>query len=180
MLLHDARKAARLDAVGDLILLGDQDRSLWNRGQIAEGTALLERALRRATIAHAPGPYLLQAAIAALHDQAPTAAATDWPQIAALYRQLADLIPGPVVKLNRAVAVAETQGPAAGLALLDQLSGGLADSHLYHAARADLLARLGRSPEAAIAYQRALELAGTAAERRFLGRRLALVTGHPG
>jgi RNA polymerase sigma-70 factor (ECF subfamily) len=178
MLLHDARQPARLDAAGDLILLRDQDRSLWNRGQIAEGTALLERALHRATIAHAPGPYLLQAAIAALHDQAPTAAATDWPQIAALYQQLADLTPGPVVELNRAVAVAEAQGPAAGLALLDQLSGagGLADSHLYHAARADLLARLGRGHEAAIAYRRALGLAGTAAERRFLDRRLRLVT----
>ena len=176
MLLHDARKAARLDEAGDLIRLGDQDRSLWDRGQIAEGTALLERALRRAALAGSPGPYLLQAAIAALHDQAPTLAATDWRQIAALYGQLTRLIPGPVVELNRSVAVAEAEGPAAGLTLLDRLSAELAGSHLYHAARAELLTRLGRTREAALAYRRALRHAGTAAERRFLGQRLELVT----
>jgi RNA polymerase sigma-70 factor, ECF subfamily len=178
MLLHDARKAARLDAAGDLILLSDQDRSRWHHGQIAEGTALLERSLRRAALARGPGPYLLQAAIAALHDQAPTAAATDWRQIADLYRQLADLTPGPVVELNRAVAIAEAHGPAAGLALLDRLSGAseLAGSHLYHAARADLLARLGRTREPALAYRQARQLAGTTAERRFLDRRIQLIT----
>jgi len=179
MLLHDARRAARLDATGDIVLLRDQDRSLWDRDQIAEGTALLERSLRRAAATGTPGPYLLQAAIAALHDQASTAADTDWPQIAVLYEQLAGLTPGPVVELNRSVAVAEVQGPAAGLALLDRLAGAseLAGTHLYHAARADLLARLGRSGEAVAAYRHARELAGTAAERRFLDRRLQLMTG---
>jgi RNA polymerase sigma-70 factor, ECF subfamily len=178
MLLHDARKAARLDDAGDIILLRDQDRSLWDRDQIAEGTALLERSLRRAAITGPPGPYLLQAAIAALHDQAPTAADTDWQQIAVLYGQLAGLTPGPVVELNRSVAVAEAEGPAAGLVLLDRLSGAseLAHNHLYHAARADLLARLGRSGEAALAYRRARQLAGTAAERRLLDRRIQLMT----
>jgi RNA polymerase sigma-70 factor, ECF subfamily len=179
MLLHDARQAARLDDAGDIILLRDQDRSRWDRDQIAEGTALLERALRRGAITGPPGPYLLQAAIAALHVRAATAADTDWQQIAVLYGQLAGLAPGPVVELNRSVAVAEARGPAAGLALLDRLSGAseLAQNHLYHAARADLLARLGRSGEAALAYRRARQLAGTAAERRFLDRRLQLMTG---
>jgi RNA polymerase sigma-70 factor (ECF subfamily) len=176
MLLHDARRAARLDDAGDIILLGDQDRSLWDRDQITEGTALLERALRRASVTGSPGPYLLQAAIAALHDQAPTPAATDWRQIATLYRQLASLLPGPVVELNRSVAVAEAEGPAVGLTLLDRLSGELAGSHLYHAARADLLARLGRNRDAAVAYRHALKLVSTAAERRFLGRCLQVVT----
>jgi RNA polymerase sigma-70 factor (ECF subfamily) len=175
MLLHDARKAARLDDAGDIVLLADQDRSRWDHDQITEGTALLERALRRTALKGFPGPYLLQAAIAALHHQAPTPAATDWPQIAALYRQLASLVPGPVVELNRSVAVAEAEGPAAGLTLLDRLSGELADNHLYHATRAELLTRLGRTGEAALAYRDALKHAGTAAERRFLNQRLRLV-----
>ena len=177
MLLHDARQAARLSPTGELILLRDQERSLWDQAEIAEGTELLARSLRLATATGRPSPYLLQAAIAALHDQAPAAAATDWPQIAELYGQLSRLTPGPVVEMNRAVAVAEADGPEAGLALLEQLADAseLSGSHLYYAARADMLSRLGRADDAVQAYQRALELAGTAAERRFLRRRLELV-----
>jgi RNA polymerase sigma-70 factor, ECF subfamily len=172
MLLHDARRRTRLDDAGDLILLADQDRGRWERAQIDEGVAVIDAALRRAGRGRA-GPYQLQAAIAALHATAPTAADTDWPQIAALYDELARVAPGPVVELNRAVAVAMADGPARGLALLDPLAGPLDQQHLFHAARADLLARLGRPREAAAAFGRAVELATTAPERRFLERRLA-------
>ncbi|HEX5502278.1 MAG TPA: DUF6596 domain-containing protein [Thermomicrobiales bacterium] len=170
MLLHHARRRARVDAAGDAVLLEDQDRDLWDRAMIAEGVALLDRALaqRRA------GPYQIQAAIAALHDEAATSAATDWPQIAALYATLARLTPTPVVELNRAVAVALAEGPDRGLALLDRpaLAAPLAAYHHYHAARADLLRRAGRREEALAAYARALELCQNTAERRFLQRRL--------
>jgi RNA polymerase sigma-70 factor, ECF subfamily len=181
MLLHDAHKAARLDDAGDLVLLDDQDRSRWDRDQIAEGAALLQRALRRAALLGGSGPYQLQAAIAALHDQATSAPDTDWHQISALYGELARRWPSPVVELNRAVAVAMAEGPVSGLAMLDRLStvGELGMHHLYHAARADLLARLGRTQEAARTYRRALQLAGTTAERRFLQRRLRALADRP-
>jgi RNA polymerase sigma-70 factor (ECF subfamily) len=171
MLLHDARRTARLDARGDLVTLEDQDRSLWDGAKIAEGVALLEAALRRGR----PGPYQVQAAIAACHATAPTADSTDWPQIAALYGRLADYLPTPVVELNYAVAVGMAQGPAAGLALVEALeaAGKLAGYHLLPATRADFLRRLGRSPEASAAYAEALELTSTDAERRYLSRRLA-------
>jgi len=171
MLLHDARRQTRLDDDGDLILLADQDRARWDRAQIDEGVALVEASLRRAGRGRA-GPYQLQAAIAALHAAAPSAPDTDWPQIAAIYGELARIAPGPVVELNRAVAVAMADGPQRGLDLLDTLDDDLGDQHLYHAARADLLARIGRAGEAADAYRRAADLATTTAERRFLERRL--------
>jgi len=166
MQLHDARRAARLDADGGLVLLDDQDRSLWDKARIAEGRAALDRALplRR------PGPYQLQAAIASLHLEPEV----DWPQIAALYGRLTGLAPSPVVELNRAVAVAMAQGPARGLELIDGIDGLDGYRHL-HSARADLLRRLGRGDEAAEAYGRALELAPQPAERAFLERRLAEV-----
>ncbi len=166
MQLHDARRAARLDADGALVLLDDQDRSLWDKARIAEGRAALDRALplRR------PGPYQLQAAIASLH----LAPEVDWPQIAALYGRLTSIAPSPVVELNRAVAVAMAQGPARGLELIDGIDGLDGYRHL-HSARADLLRRLGRGDEAAEAYGRALELAPQPAERAFLERRLAEV-----
>ena len=166
MLLHDARRAARIDAAGVLVLLDDQDRSLWDDAQIEEGRAVLDRALplRR------PGPYQLQAAIASLHLEPET----DWPQIAALYGRLASLAPSPVVELNRAVAVAMAQGPERGLELIDGIDGLDGYRHL-HSARGDLLRRLGRGDEAADAYGRALELAPQSAERAFLERRLAEV-----
>jgi RNA polymerase sigma-70 factor, ECF subfamily len=178
MLLHDARAAARLNAAGDLVLLADQDRSRWHRGQIAEGITLLDRALQRSRRLSGPGPYQLQAAIAALHDQAPIARDTDWPQIKALYGELRRRCPSPIVDLNAAVATAMADGPAHGLAELDLLAGTsqLKSSHLYHAARADLLARLGRVPEAAAAYRQALDLASTTTERRFLSRQLSQVS----
>jgi RNA polymerase sigma-70 factor (ECF subfamily) len=178
MLLHDARAAARLNAAGDLVLLSDQDRSRWHRGQIAEGITLLDRALQRSRRLGGPGPYQLQAAIAALHDQAPIARDTDWPQIKALYGELRRRWPSPIVDLNGAVATAMADGPAHGLAQLDLLAGTsqLNSSHLYHAARADLLARLGRVPEAAAAYRQALDLAGTTTERQFLSRQLSQVS----
>jgi RNA polymerase sigma-70 factor, ECF subfamily len=178
MLLHDARAAARLNAAGDLVLLADQDRSRWHRGQIAEGTTLLDRALQRSRRLSGTGPYQLQAAIAALHDQAPTARDTDWPQIKALYGELRRRWPSPIVDLNAAVATAMADGPAHGLAELDLLAGTsqLKSSHLYPAARADLRARLGRVPEAAAAYRKALDLVSTAAERRFLSRQLSQIS----
>jgi RNA polymerase sigma-70 factor (ECF subfamily) len=181
MLLHDARRAARLDDRGDLILLADQDRSLWDQAQIAEGTLLLDRALKQADAIGGPGAYQLQAAIVAVHDRAASPRDTDWRQISVLYSRLARLWPSPVVELNRAVAVAEADGPASGLMMLDQLRDvpGLAASHLYHASRAALLARLGRAGEAADAYRRALQFAGTAVERRFLSQRLQLITKDP-
>lgn len=171
MLLHESRRSARTTPGGDLVLLEEQDRALWNREQIAEGVALVEQALRVGP----PGPYTLQAAIAAVHAQASHAEATDWPQIVALYTVLAQVSPSPVVELNRAVAVAMRDGPAAGLALLDALRerGELADYHLAHAARADLCRRLGRTDEARGAYEQALALARQEPERRFLARRLA-------
>ncbi len=171
MLLHDARREARTSPAGDLVLLEDQDRARWDRGQIDEGQALLDRAIR----ANRPGPYQVQAAIAALHDAAKDAAATDWAQIAALYGRLANLTPSPVVELNRAVAIAMAEGPAAGLAVLETLADepALAGYPYFHAARADLLRRLGRAAEAAMAYRAALELTSNDVERAFLGRRLA-------
>jgi RNA polymerase sigma-70 factor, ECF subfamily len=171
MLLHDARRAARLDGSGDVITLEDQDRSLWSGAEIDEGTAVLERALSQ----RRTGPYQLQAAIAACHATAPSAGATDWAEIAALYDQLALYLPSPVVELNRAVAVAMSDGPEAGLVLVEELekSGSLGTYHLLPATRADLLRRLGRFKEAASSYRQALQLASTDAERRFLARRLA-------
>ena len=173
MLLHDARRGARIDSAGDMVLLADQDRSLWDQNQIAYGSRLVQQALRRSAGRGGAGPYQIQAAIAAVHDEAETAAAVDWQEIAALYGRLMLVAPSPVVELNRAVAVAMADGPARGLALIDGLGGtALADSHLFHAARADLLARLGRREESADAYRRALSRAATTAERRFLESRL--------
>ncbi len=171
MLLHESRRAARTSPAGDLILLDEQDRSLWNRELIAEGTALVERALSSRRI----GPYTLQAAISAVHAEAPAAAATDWAQIVGLYDVLVRAEPSPVVELNRAVAVAMRDGPEAGLVLIDAIlaRGELSDYRLAHAARADLCRRLGRTAEARTSYQRALELARQEPERRFLERRLA-------
>jgi RNA polymerase sigma-70 factor, ECF subfamily len=170
MLLHDARRAARLDASGDVVTLEDQDRSMWVGSEIEEGVGVLDVALSR----HRAGPYVLQAAIAACHATARDAAETDWREIVGLYDQLALYLPSPVVQLNRAVAVAMAEGPAAGLALVDELerSGSLSAYHLLPATRADLLRRLGRNAEAATSYRQALELAGTGPERRFLARRL--------
>ena len=178
MLLHHARAPARLDPAGDLVLLAEQDRSRWHRGQIAEGVALLDDALRRSRQLGAPGPYQLQAAIAALHDEAPTARDTDWQQIKALYAELQRCSPNPVVDLNAAVATAMADGPGEGLARLDVLAdtGQLLSHHLYHAARADLLSRLGRASDAATAYRRALALANTTAEQSFLTRQLSRVS----
>jgi RNA polymerase sigma-70 factor, ECF subfamily len=171
MLLHDSRRAARTSPTGELILLNDQDRALWNRAQIGEGLALVERALAAGRV----GPYTIQAAIAAVHASEPDAAATDWGQIVALYDLLARAEPSPVVELNRAVAVAMRDGPSAGLALIDTIMerGDLSDYHLAHAARADLCRRLGRLEEARASYQRALSLTEQVPERRFLERRLA-------
>jgi len=171
MLLHDSRRAARTSPGGELILLNDQDRSLWNRDQIAEGSALVERALSSRRF----GPYTLQAAIAAVHARAATAEATDWAEIVALYDVLARADPSPVVELNRAVAVAMRDGPAAGLALIDAIlaRGDLEDYHLAHSARADLCRRLGRTVDARASYERALVLTRLEPERRFLQRRLA-------
>jgi RNA polymerase sigma-70 factor, ECF subfamily len=171
MLLHDSRRRARTDAAGGLVTLEEQDRSLWDHGQIDEGLALVDSALRMGRI----GPYQLQAAIAALHAEARDAAETDWPQIAALYRELARLNPSPVVLLNGAVAVAMSEGPGRGLALIDTLgaSGELDRYHLFHAARADMLRRLGSFEAAAEAYRRALALIGNDVERAYLERRLA-------
>jgi RNA polymerase sigma-70 factor (ECF subfamily) len=171
MLLQESRRAARANASGELILLADQDRALWDHKLIADGTVLVEGAL--ATRRH--GPYAIQAAIAAVHAEATDAAATDWPQIVALYDVLLQLDASPVVELNRAVALAMRDGPEAGLAVIESLlgRGELADYRLAHAARADLCRRLGRKDEAQRAYRRALQLTGQAAERRFLERRLA-------
>jgi RNA polymerase sigma-70 factor (ECF subfamily) len=176
MLLHDARRGARVDSAGDMVLLADQDRSLWDHKQIAYGSRLVQQALRRSAGRDGAGPYQIQAAIAAVHDEATTAEVVDWEEIAALYGRLMRVAPSPVVELNRAVAVAMAEGPAHGLALIDGLgSTALADSHLFHAARADLLARLGRRDESAEAYRRALSRAATTAERRFLESRLRVL-----
>lgn len=171
MLLHEARRAARTSPEGDLILLEEQDRSLWNREQIAEGTALVERAWSSGPV----GPYTIQAAIAALHSAAPTVAGADWVQIVSLYDLLMQVIPSPVVEINRAVAVAMCEGPAAGLALIDAIleRGDLAAYHLAHSARAELYRQLGRTAAARASYQQALALAQQEPERRFLERRLA-------
>ena len=171
MLLQESRRAARTSPSGDLVLLEDQDRSLWSREYIKEGLALVQRALSSRRF----GPYTLQAAIAAVHAQASSAAATDWTQIVGLYDVLMRAEPSPVVELNRAVAVAMRDGPSAGLALIDAIlgRGDLSDYHLVHAARADLCRRLGRTAEARASYERALSLAQQEPERRFLERRLA-------
>jgi RNA polymerase sigma-70 factor (ECF subfamily) len=173
MLLHDARRATRVDEQGAIVLLEDQDRSRWDRAKIAEGSALVAEALRE----RPPGQYAVQAAIAALHAQAASAGATDWPQIAALYGVLSLIRPSPIVELNRAVAIAMADGLERGLALLETIH--LPGYHLLPAARADLLRRLGRRPEAAAAYRQALALVTNEAERRFLERRLAETTGPP-
>jgi RNA polymerase sigma-70 factor (ECF subfamily) len=171
MLLHESRRAARASASGDLVLLDQQDRSLWNRELIAEGAGLTQRAFATRRI----GPYCIQAAISAVHAEAPSAAATDWAEIVGLYDLLLRMDPSPVVELNRAVAVAMRDGPEAGLALVDAIlaRGELADYRLAHAARADLCRRLGRHAEARASYERALTLARQEPERRFLERRLA-------
>jgi len=170
MLLHDARRAARTSRDGEIVLLDDQDRSLWDRGQIAEGVALVERALA----ARRAGPYVLQAAIAAVHAEAATPAATDWAEIVGLYDVLLRLAPSPVVELNRAAAVAMRDGPEAGLTAVDAIlaRGELGDYHLAHSARGELLRRLGRRDEAIAAYRRALALAVQDPERRLLEKRL--------
>jgi RNA polymerase sigma-70 factor (ECF subfamily) len=169
MLLHDARRETRVDDAGEVVLLEDQDRPRWDRAQIAEGVALAESALKDG----GARPYALQAAIAALHAEAAHARETDWPQIAALYAELERVHPSPVVSLNRAVAVGMAEGPLAGLRLLDGLADALADYHLLPAARADLLRRLARWSDAAAEYRHALTRTPSAAERRFLTRRLA-------
>jgi len=170
MLLHESRRAARSSPSGELILLDAQDRSLWNREQIAEGSALVEQALKSRRF----GPYSLQAAIAAVHANAGNAVSTDWTQIVALYEGLMRIEPSPVIELNRAVAVAMRDGPADGLSLVDAIleRGELRAYHLAHATRADLCRRLGRTAEARMAYQQALGLARQEPERRFLERRL--------
>jgi len=170
MVLHESRRAARMSPSGELVLLDDQDRSRWNRDQIAEGVALVERALASRRV----GPYTIQAAIAAVHAEAPSASATDWSRIVTFYDVLQAAYPSPVVELNRAAAVAMRDGPAAGLALIDALlaRGDLGDYHLAHAARADLCRRLGRTADARASYARALELVGQEPERRFLQKRL--------
>jgi RNA polymerase sigma-70 factor (ECF subfamily) len=170
MLLHESRRVARSTPTGELILLENQDRSKWNRNQIAEGSVLVERALSR----QRSGKYALQAAIAAVHAQAPQPEDTDWAQIVGLYDLLLQEVPSPVVELNRAVAVAMRSGPAAGLNLIDQIldRGDLADYHLAHSARADLCRRLGRNKEAQISYERALALTELEPERRFLEQRI--------
>ena len=171
MLLHESRRPARTSPTGEMVLLDDQDRLLWSREQIAEGTALVERALASRRI----GPYTLQAAIAAVHAEAPAAAVTDWAQIVGLYDVLVRAEPSPVVELNRAAAVAMRDGPAAGLALIDAIlaRGDLADYPLAHSARAELCRRLGKTGDARVSYERALGLTRQEPQRRFLERRLA-------
>ncbi|MGH2613942.1 MAG: RNA polymerase sigma factor [Thermomicrobiales bacterium] len=174
MLLHDARREARVDHRGDLVTLDEQDRSLWDRARIAEGTALVEAALRR----QRPGSFQIQAAIAALHAEPVTAAETDWRQIAMLYRELGRFLSSPVVALNYAAALAMTEGPETALRLLDHVAGeaGLAGYHVYHATYADLARRAGHNKEAAAAYRRAIALCRNRAEVRYLERRLTEVT----
>jgi RNA polymerase sigma-70 factor (ECF subfamily) len=174
MLLHESRRAARTSAAGELVLLDDQDRSLWNRDQIKEGVTLVERALASRRF----GPYTLQAAIAAVHAEAASADATDWSQIVGLYDVLLRVDPSPVIELNRAVAVAMRDGPAAGLVLVEAIlaRGELNDYRLAHAAQADLCRRLGKTAQARAAYERALALTRQEPERRFLERRLAEVS----
>lgn len=171
MLLHESRRPARATTAGDVVLLEDQDRAMWNREQIAQGKQWLEQALATRRF----GPYTLQAAISAVHADAATAADTDWPQIVALYDLLMQAVPTPVVELNRAVAVAMRDGPAAGLQLIAGIfdRGDLADYHLAHAAQADLHRRLGQTDQARTAYQRALQLTSAEPQKRFIERRLA-------
>lgn len=171
MLLHESRRQARTSASGDLVLLEQQERSLWDRGLIGEGITLVERALASKRI----GPYALQAAIAAVHAEAPSAGETDWAQIVALYDLLLRAEPSPIIELNRAVAVAMRDGPAKGLELVDALlqRGELAQYHLAHATRADFCRRLGMNADARVSYERALALAKQEPERRFLEKRLA-------
>jgi RNA polymerase sigma-70 factor, ECF subfamily len=178
MLLHDARRSARVSGDGDLLLLDEQDRTLWNREQIDEGRRLVERALS----AGSPGRYALQAAIAAIHAESPNAESTDWREIVGLYDILLRIEPTPVVELNRAVAVAMADGPAAGLALIDAIlaRGELTEYYLAHSARADLCRRLGRTRDAIAAYERALGLTRQEPERRFLERRLTSLAPRPG
>ena len=175
MLLQDSRRAARTSSAGDLILLEDQDRALWNQDQITEGVSLVQRSLSTGQV----GPYTIQAAIASVHAQAPSAAATDWTQIVALYDMLLQTNPSPVVELNRAVAVAMSDGPLAGLDLINGIlaRGELENYHLAHAARADLCRRLGRTAEARVSYEKALSLTQQEPERRFLKRRLSELLG---
>jgi RNA polymerase sigma-70 factor (ECF subfamily) len=168
MLLHDSRRSTRVNTDGELVLLADQDRTLWNRAQIDEGCALVQSAFQSGPI----GPYAIEAAIAALHARAACPEDTDWSQISALYGRLFALYRSPVVALNHAVALSMAEGPEAALPLVDALEGSLADYHLWHATRADLLRRLGRTPEALGCYQRALELTQNEVERRFLSRRV--------
>ena len=174
MLLHDSRRAARTSPEGDLVLLEDQDRSLWNRDQIAEGVGLVERAFSSGR----PGPYAIQAAIAAVHAEAPAAAATDWNEVVGLYDLLMRMTPSPIVELNRAVAIAMRDGPAAGLAIIDGLldSGELREYRLAHAVRGELCRRLGRSADAQVSFARALKLTRQEPERRLIERRLADVS----
>ena len=175
MLLHDSRRAARTSSNGDLILLEDQDRALWNRNQITEGVSLVARALASGQV----GPYTIQAAIAAAHAQAPSAPTTDWAHIVALYDLLLQAHPSPVIELNRAVAVAMRDGPLTGLNLINGIlaRGDLENYHLAHAARADLCRRLGQTAEARTSYERALSLTQQEPERRFLKRRLSELPG---
>jgi RNA polymerase sigma-70 factor (ECF subfamily) len=175
MLLQHSRRGARTDAGGALVLLEEQDRARWDHDMIDEGLGLLDDAI----VLRRPGPYQVQAAIAALHARAPRPEDTDWPQIAALYGRLADRSPSPVIELNRAVAVAMADGPAAGLPLVEALAPQLDGYHLFHAARADLLRRLDRPDEAAASYRRALELVTNPTEVAYLERRLREVTGEP-
>jgi RNA polymerase sigma-70 factor (ECF subfamily) len=172
LLLQDSRREARTDETGDLVLLEDQDRSRWDHDEIDEGLQVLGTALA----ARRPGPYQVQAAIAALHARAPRPEDTDWPQIAALYGALVAMLPSPVVALNRAVAIAMADGPERGLALVDDLTDDLDGYHLFHAARADMLRRLRRDADAAEAYRRALGLVANPSERAFLERRLTEVS----
>jgi len=178
MLLHDARREARVGPEGEMVLLEEQDRSRWDRGKIREGVSIMERLL----LMKRPGPYQIQAAISALHAQAERAEDTDWPQIAALYHELMKMTPSPVIELNRAVALAMADGPLKGLKLLDQpvLKQELSDYYLFHAARADLLRRVGRLNDAGDAYSLALNLCQNERERAFLRRRLVEVSKHNG
>jgi RNA polymerase sigma-70 factor (ECF subfamily) len=174
MLLHDSRRAARTGPDGDLVLLEDQDRSLWNRDQIVEGVRLVEQAFSSA----APGPYAIQAALSAVHAEAPAAAETDWNEIVGLYDLLIRTTPSPIVELNRAVAIAMRDGPAAGLAIVDGLldRGELRDYRLAHAVRGELSRRLGRVGDAQVSFERALKLTRQEPERRLIERRLAEVS----
>jgi RNA polymerase sigma-70 factor (ECF subfamily) len=176
MLLHDARRAARAAANGDLILLADQDRALWDLDKITRGLELVERSLSRSSV---PSPYALQAAIAALHARAPDADSTDWQQIVSLYEVLLRLQPSPVIELNHAVAVSMVDGAARALDLVDSLAarGEVVDSHLLHAARGRFLSELGRGPQACSAYEMALSFAKLEPERRFLKSRIAALRG---